>query len=248
MSKHRTFFFISIALIGILVLVLLLLFLPDMSSTLIDTIPEHPPELHLIDSENNELLQSITVSRDNVKNVVSVMKRPSEYFSKTESTLYHASGNATYSRQKWVKGELARVDIFALNSSNPYMHYIYSKDNVFVWRSGDRTPFKTARGHFEADDIQMMMSYEDIVSAEDDEILDARVTAYDSAPCIYAEIKKAATGYTEKYWVSYSTGLLVFGQTFDENGKLIYSIATTRTDVSTQSTDTFLLPDGNLPE
>lgn len=245
-KQHRTFFFISVALIGILVIVLVLLFIPNMSATLINTVPEYPPELHTIEGNEAETAIPVTVDRTNVKSIVAAMNRPVEYFSETQSVLSHSSGSATYSRQKWVKGELSRVDILSSQRSSS-IHYVYTKEHIFVWRPGDRTYYKAARGSFEPDDAQMMMSYEDIVSANDEDIVTSQLTMYDGASCIYAEVKNPDTGYTERYWVSYSTGLLVFGQTLDESGTVVYSITTTQTDVSPQNTETFRLPDGSLP-
>ena len=174
------------------------------------------------------------------------MKRPTEYFSQTQSVLYHKNSSATYSRSKWVKNALARVDILSAQQSQT-VHYVYTSNSVYIWRSGDRTYHKASRGNFNPDDAQMMMSYEDIIAAKDEDVITAGLTMYDGTSCIYAETKNPDTGYIERYWVSHSTGLLVFGQTLDENGNVIYSITSTKTEVSPQNDDIFRLPGGNLP-
>lgn len=246
-KQHRTFFFLSIAVIGSLALVLFLLFIPDMSATLINTVPEYPPEISTIDESETQSANAVTVDRTNVKNIVAAMSRPAEYFSATQSVLSHSSGSATYSRQKWVKGDLSRVDIMYSSQQSAHTHYVYTKDYVFVWQPNDTTYYKASRGSFEPDDAQMMMSYEDIILAKDENIVTAQITMYDSVPCIYAETKSSATGYTQRYWVSYSTGLLIYGQTLDRSGTVVYTITSTQTDISPQSTEVFRLPDGKLP-
>ncbi|MBQ2742931.1 MAG: hypothetical protein IJF32_09010, partial [Oscillospiraceae bacterium] len=102
-------------------------------------------------------------------------------------------------------------------------------------------------GSFEPDDEQMMMSYEDITSAKDEDIVTAQLTVYDGTACVYAEVRNPVSGYTNRYWVSYSTGLLVFGQSLNRDGKVVYSVTSTQTDISPQDMETFRLPDGSLP-
>ncbi|MBQ2840176.1 MAG: hypothetical protein IJE70_02415 [Oscillospiraceae bacterium] len=245
---HRTYFFFSIAIIGIIALVLLLLFVPDMSTTIINTVPEYPPEIADMNPENDRIISSVTVSRENVRNIISALNRPEEYFEETQSVLSHKNGDAVFSRQKWVKGALSRVDIMSASRESVSIHYIYNNTHVFIWKPHERTYYKTSRGSFSADDAQMMMSYEDIISANDEDIISAQLTMYDGVPCIYTEVKNSTTGYTERYWVSHSTGLLIYGQTLDDKGDLIYTITSTQTDISPQDSEIFRLPDGSFPE
>ena len=247
--KHRTMFFVFIALFILLVSVVAILFLPNMSATLINTVPEYPPEFHSFDPVQTVGAEAVTVNKTNVKAIVAAIKRPEEYFSKTQSTISHDSGSASFARQKWVKGELSRVDVFpSLSAQTPSAHYVYTADSVFVWRSGERTAHKASRGSFLPEDEQMMMTYEDITSAKDEDIITAQLTVYDGTSCVYAEVRNPSSGYTNRYWVSYSTGLLVFGQSLNREGKVVYSVTSTQTDISPQDMETFRLPDGKLPQ
>lgn len=247
--KHRTMFFVFIALFILLVSVVAILFLPNMSSTLINTVPEYPPEFHSFDPVETVGTEAVTIDKTNVKAIIAAIKRPDEYFSRTQSTISHSSGSASFARQKWVKGNLSRVDTFSsVSSQTPSAHYIYTADSVYAWRSGDRTAHKTSRGSFEPDDEQMMMTFEDITSAKDKDIVTAQLTVYDGTSCVYAELRNPASGYTNRYWVSYSTGLLVFGQSLNPEGKVVYSVTSTQTDISPQDMETFRLPDGELPQ
>lgn len=249
MKKHRTLFFFLSAILLTFALVLLLLLMPDMSSTVIDSVPERPPKLNPgIDTEP-EILNAISVDKTNVKSIIAAISRPSEYFSETKSTLFHTNGSAEYIRKKWVKGNLSRVDIFSSRSEQtPSSHYIYSPDYVYVWRPGDTTYYRTARGDFNADDAQMLMSYEDILDATDESIITAQNTMYDGALCIYTEVKNPDSGYTERYWVSTATGLLLFGQTLNKDGSVVYTITATHIDVSSQDSSIFALPDRTTPD
>ncbi len=240
-NKH---FSLSLIFIGVLAVLLLLFFIPDMGTTLINTVPEFPPQTEDIMQGPPAALNLVSVDKANVKNVVAAMARPSEYYSETQSVLSHKGGSATYFRRTWVKNGWTRIDIMNSSNSSPSMHYLYGGGDVYIWRPYDRTYYKTKEGSQSADDSQMMMTYEDIISAADENIITAQYTQYDGLQCIYAEIRDPLLSYTERYWVSSSTGLLVYGQTLDESGSVIYTISATRTEVSPQSSEHFTLPDG----
>ena len=138
--QHRTYFFFSIAIIGIIALVLLLLFIPDMSTTLINTVPEYPPEIADINPENDRIISSVTVSRENVRNIISVLHRPEEYFEQTQSVLSHKSGDAVFLRQKWVKDGLSRVDIMSVSQNSATTHNS-SAGTVRFGRRGRKKPY-----------------------------------------------------------------------------------------------------------
>ncbi len=244
-NQRKTYTTLFLAIAGTVIFILFLLFIPDMSTTLIDTVPERPPELGIVDTNQSLITSAVTIDKTNVKSIVSAMARPREYFSETQSILSHESGSATYTRRRWVRENLSRVDLV---STAQTMHYVYTSDKVYVWRSGSRTYYTASKGDFEPDDAQMMMSYEDILTAKDEDIISAGLSMYDGIPCIYAELKSPHTGYTERYWVSATTGLLLHGETLDTKASVIYSITATQTDISEQAPDNFKLPDGKIPE
>ena len=248
MKKHRTLFFFLAAILLTFSLVLILLLMPNMSSTLIDSVPEYPPKLNPVVNSDSEALSTVSVDKTNVKNIISAISRPSEYFSETKSTLSHSGGSSEYMRKKWVRGNLSRVDVISsVTSQSVSSHYLYSPDSVYIWRPGEKTYYKAARGDFDADDAQMLMSYEDILNASDESIVTAQNTLYDGNLCIYTEVRSIESGYTERYWVSATTGLLLFGQTLDSEGEVIYTITSTQIDISPQDISLFTLPDGTVP-
>lgn len=246
-NQKKTYTTLFLAIAGTVIFILFLLFIPDMSTTLINTVPETPPDTGIADTNTALISSAVTIDKTNVKSIISAMARPNEYFSETQSILSHKSGSATYTRRRWVRGSLSRVDLVSSYHSQS-MHYVYTADKVYMWRSGNSTYYTAAKGEFEPDDAQMMMSYEDILTAEDENIVKAELSTYDNTPCIYAELKSPHTGYTEHYWVSATTGLLLHGETLNKDKTVIYSITTTQTDISEQSPDNFKLPDGKIPE
>ncbi len=247
-EQRRIWPFLTFAGAIILLCILLLLFLPDMGGTLINTVPEFPPESSDFVGSSAESLTRLTITKENVKAVIAEMERPEEYFSETESVLSHASGSGSFLRRKWVKGKFSRIDIINPGQTSASLHYILTEKDAYIWRSYDKTPLKLGRGELSADDLQMLMSYEDILNAETENITTAQHTKYDGIDCIYAEVKDPSLGYSERYWVSSSSGLLVYGQTLDENGAVIYTVSVKQTETAPQDKELFRLPDGSLPD
>ncbi|MBQ5777677.1 MAG: hypothetical protein IIV97_02530 [Oscillospiraceae bacterium] len=245
MEKQQKNFILILAAIGIVLFILFLIFVPDMSTTLINTVPEYPPESGIVSTNEALITSAVTIDKTNVKNIVSALSRPEEYYCETQSILSHATGSATYKRERWVKGDISRVDVSAQNGKT---RYIYSPENVYVWRDGSRSYHTARRGEFEPDDEQMMMTYEDLLGARNEDIVSASLVMYEGSACIYAEARSIHTDYSERYWISSANGLLVHGQTLDENGEVIYSISTKRIDIAPQDDSVFRLPDGKLPE
>ncbi|MBR5543335.1 MAG: hypothetical protein IKU65_04495 [Oscillospiraceae bacterium] len=233
--------------VAILISILILLFLfPDMSQTLINTVPEYPPEISTIDANEILITNAVTIDKSNVRDIISAMNRPEEYYSETQGVITHNTGSSSFTRKKWVRGSLSRVDVLS-DAQRTTAHYIYTDDKVYIFSPQSRTHYTTSRGNFDADDTQMMMSYEDIIKTPDESISDAKLTTLDGNSCIWVEAKNPKTGNTTRYWVATSTGLLLYGETLDPDGKTIYTFTVRQTDVSPQSADIFKLPDGTYP-
>jgi len=246
-EQRKTYSTLILAVAGTFIFILFLLFIPDMSSNLINTVPEEPPEINIVSANEALITSVVSVDTENVKTIISALSRPTEYFSETQSVLSHNSGSATYAHRRYTKGKLSRVDLLSSNQSQS-MHYLYTDNKVYVWREGSRTYYSALKGDFEADDAQMLMTYEDIINANDDDIVSASLTTHENTPCIYAEIKSPRTGYVERYWVSTTNGLLLHGQTLDKNGSIVFSTTATQTEIKEQPDELFILPDGRKPE
>ncbi len=245
-KQRRTYFYLSLIGISIVLFLLIILFVPDMSSTLINTIPEYAPETEISNSNETLIADTLVIDKTNVKSIISAMARPAEYYIETESHLSHSSGSGTYTRKRWTRGTVSKVDVYS-SSQTLSMHYIYTDTKVYIWREGSRLYHTAQKGDFSADGEQMMMSYEDIIDARDEDILTAGISSYNASPCIYAELKSPETGYIERFWVSASNGLLLRGETVDSSGSLIYSITAKQIDISPQDESIFTLPDKKQP-
>lgn len=61
--------------------------------------------------------------------------------------------------------------------------------------------------------------------------------------CIYVETAEDDWGYTQRYWVSVDTGLLVVAERL-QDGETVYRMAALAVDQTAQDEKLFTLPDG----
>lgn len=244
MRKPFSFPFIATIAFCTVVLVILVLFWITSSSnrSQIPSLPHEEVSSGVV-SGNQDYLQ-IEITPQNVQNVIKELSRPSSYYMESQSTLYYDTRSSTALRRRWVSGELSRVDIFN-TSGNISTHVLFNAKSAFYWHPGSSRVTELPLGEFTADDSQMLMVYEDILDLDPNNITDAKLTRYEGNDCIYVEVKEASLGYTERYWVSVSTGLLVLGQTL-KNNTLIYSVQTLELDTENVENSIFNLPNGKF--
>lgn len=235
--------------LAVLILLFILLYTPGFYSNVMGSIPELPPSgqngniTNPDDIDDNPNLP-ITITRENVQDVIAALSRPSEYFYETQSELIYTGGTKQYLRRKWERSGWSRIDI--MNSVNSVeTRLIYGGGSVFIWRPGDYDYYRTKSGDFTADTSQMIMVYEDILAVPKSAVLNAQYTMYEGTPCIYVEISNESLNYRERYWVSTENGLLVFGQTLSNN-IVFYNVKALEVIVEPQPETLFYLPGGQL--
>ncbi len=205
------------------------------------TIPSLPDDSlgSVTDTENREYLR-VEITPQNVQDVIAALSRPANYYIETKSELYYDGRSSTYLRRKWVRGDVSRVDLFQTDSTVS-LHVLYSGGYAYFWRPGSTRYTRLPAGKFTADEIQMMMVYEDILALDAADILDAKLVSLNDETCIYVEVAKKDLAYTERYWVSVSSGLLRLGQTLKDQA-VIYSVQTLELNTQTPDDATFALP------
>ena len=100
-------------------------------------------------------------------------------------------------------------------------------------------------GEITADDEQSIPTYETILDLPMETIAAADYRSTSGINCIYVETAEDDLGYVQRYWVSVDTGLLVASERL-QDGETIYRMASLTADLSTPSTDRFILPDGTV--
>ena len=98
-------------------------------------------------------------------------------------------------------------------------------------------------GERSADLSQRLPTYEDVLALDKKDITAAGYEERDGQPCVYVA-SNSPMGYTERWWISANSGLLVAVET-EKDGELVYAMSS-RDVVSPldQTEGVFVLPDG----
>ena len=116
--------------------------------------------------------------------------------------------------------------------------------SLWYWYDEEADYLHSPAGEGESDLVQHIPTYEDILEADVDAILDTDYTEKNGEACVYVDV--AEENGRMRYWVSMSSGLLVAAER-EQDGLVVYAM--TSGDVvspAAADADTFALPDGTV--
>ena len=205
----------------------------------------HSPEMSL--SPEPDVLNRVEVTKDTLQAVVSSLSRPETYSRSIEVEMFWEGGHALYSINVSVFNGCTSLRIQP--SVGAEKRIIITPENLYIWYSGDRTPYisspgRSGSGYRDTDEWQMLVSFEDILQLDKSDILGAGYIEYEGEYCVYGDCRTPKLGYSRRYYIPVSLGLVSCAEEYDESGSIVYSMTAGEclTDVVDQTA--FLLPDG----
>lgn len=186
----------------------------------------------------------VSVTPDSVQRVISTLSRPQSYFYKLDVSLYWPSGQSTLSRRIYARGGYSRID-FLSAAGKVEKSAVSGGGRVFYWTPGSAQFYKGAAGDENADDIQSIPTYEDLILLDKASITSAGYAQYAQQDCIYITARDKGLNYTDHYWVSVLSGLLVAFERYQDD-TLVYRASMTLLDLSEPSEEQFRLPNRAL--
>jgi len=194
-----------------------------------------------------DTLQRVEVTRETIQAVVSTLQRPEIYSREVVIESFWEDGQAVSVIDVSVHG-----GVTSLRTQTPAgveKSIIVTPDTLYIWYRGDSTPFvgsidSTGDGIRTADEWQMLLTYEDILHLEQNEIIDAGYTEFEGEDCVHAVYRSPLLGYTRTYYISLTLGLVVAAREYDGIGELIYAMTAGESAIGEVDASAFMLPDG----
>jgi len=184
----------------------------------------------------------VEVTPQTVQSLIASLERYGSY-RRTVDVEYFSEGRSagTVSALVWAEAGWTRVS--ATLSSGAVEHSITGDGRLWLWYENGTGVYSGPAADKAADLSQRLPTYEDVLALDKADITAAGYEERDGQPCVYVEAR-TAQGYTERYWVSTTSGLLAAAET-EKDGNLVYSMAA-RDMVSPldQTEGIFILPDG----
>lgn len=192
----------------------------------------------------------VEVSPATVQSVVEALSRYESY-SRTLSVTYTWGDdeNGTVTAQVWVDSGWTRTET-AL-SSGLVEHSVAGDGCLWLWyddgiEETEDFVFESSAEKLDADLMQRLPTYEDILLLDPANITNADYVDYQGHPCIYVEAEQQVLGYLYRYWISETNGLLMATET-EKSGVVVYRMESNEViSPLTGTTQLFTLPDGTV--
>ena len=216
---------ITAGFIVLVVMVLILMFSNSLRRSSHITLPEEGSSPGQTEDDTNasggDALTVIAVTPETVQTAIETLTRPRQYSRVIRVEQLWDGGSGSFETTVTVSGRWTRTDRSL--SDGQVRHTITDGEITYIWYGSESSVYSAPAGDITPDDEQAIPTYESI--------LDLPV--------------QDPEGYTQRYWVSVETGLLVASERLLE-GETIYRMASLTADLSTPSTDRFILPDGTV--
>ena len=236
--------YFSLALGVVLLFVVLLLAQGGLRQSGGIVLPETPVDTDAAGGEGWQgALNVVQILPETVQPAINTLSRPVSYKrTQTVETIWSGGSGRSVS-QVAVNGGYTRIDTAFPDGSVCHMLVLGGKAAVWYDDETEYTLFRSDQ--FSADIAQRMLSYETVRDLEVGRISEASYQDLNGVPCIYVATREDEDGYSESYWVSISSGLLVAAERLCA-GERIYRFTAGEPDGEAPAEELFLLPDGGV--
>jgi len=185
----------------------------------------------------------VEVTPETVQAAVATLKRPESYVRLLTVERLWSGGSGTVQIAVTVSGELTRAD--TKGTDGHVRHMITNGQTTYVWYDEERTYYTGAAGDISADEEQSILTYEDVLALDVDQITTADYRVFSNEESIYVETGEDAAGYVLRYWVSVDSGLLIGAEKL-QSGTAVYRMASQPVTETLPTAKDFTLPDGTV--
>lgn len=197
-----------------------------------------------IGDSNRETVELLTVTRDNVAEVLRQLRRPEAYQCQVESTYYYGEGASTLKSTLEVRDGLVRITQYD-RQEQPTLEALLTETRVYLWDTGEHWS-DFLRMPDDRDLYARFPTYEDILTLPPERLLAGRTEVLDGELCIFVQTRQPETGEEQDWYILAETGLLLYTET-RKDGAVCYTGAMKQFSAQPPGEERFLLPDGSAP-
>jgi hypothetical protein len=184
----------------------------------------------------------VTVNCETVQTVIAYLSRCEAYSREYTVTNYCQGDSAQSDVKVWQSGENTRITIKQDDISK---NILFRDSTVYIWYDDDPSAvFSSSTDGYDLQSLDRssrLVLYEDLLSADSEQIIDAGYVENSGENCIFAEYMSEDSYYVNRVYVSVSTGLLVAAEVY-EGEVLTYSMETVSTNLATPEDEVFAPP------
>jgi hypothetical protein len=184
---------------------------------------------------------TVDITPQTVQSAIASLERPASYARVLTCEYLWSGGNASFQATVKVSGGWTRTDTAQIDGRQ--RHVLTDGSRTYVWYDSQREYYAGAAGDVTADQEQHLPTYEDILQLDADRITAADYRVFAEENCIYVETAPDDAGYSLRYWVSTSTGLLTGAERLCKGESVFRAAAQPLLETAPTAAD-FTLPDG----
>jgi hypothetical protein len=210
-------------------------------------LPETPPIIERPNDTEPDELHRVEVNRETIQAVVSILSRPEIFSRQVTIESFWEGGQAVFVIDVSVYHDMTSLHI--VPPVGEEKRIIVTPDKLYIWYPGDESvfvgnPAPSGDGVRAADEWHMLLTFENILDLNRNDIIDGGYTEFNGELSVFALYRSAELGNTREYFISLDLGLVIAVNVHDERNMLIYSMTAGETAVGVISPDAFILPDG----
>ena len=185
-----------------------------------------PPELSVLD-----------ISVETVQTVITNLV-PVETYSRTlTAELFWDGGSSVRTIDVWASGDRLRLTV---TQDGAEQYVLLQGDQEWIWYP-DGAVWSGAVQSADADRWQTLVTYQDVLKLDVEDILDAGYADYNGEFCIFVRYRSGYLGYENICYISDQTGLLMGSETYDDD-VLIYALHSSAPELGAPDEAIFLPP------
>ena len=245
MKKKKRVSLVGVAFAALLLLVIAFLVRLTLHRSPTVTLPETDAAgggSGVISEAGREAIRRVEVTPETVQRVIERLARPDNYSRTITIERYWSDGSGETAVQVRAADGWTRIDVY--EESEEQRHIITGDGRSWIWYGDSETVF-SGTAALTADEEQSIPTYEDILLLDAATIAAADYRTLDTVNCIYVETESDPVGYTDRWWVSVDSGLLVAAEREDAAG-VVYRMTGLSVETGGVSEEAFRLPDGEV--
>lgn len=191
-------------------------------------------------------LSRIDITPKTVQSVITALQSSDSYYRAVTTSLFWNEGQdmSHTLAELWYHQGVSHVR--KVLPSGMVRHDIITAEKQYYWYDGSVIYRTKNSSPTSADLAQHIPTYQTILNLGVESIQVANYQYKEGIPCIYVEATPGPLFYTERFWVSTETGLLVAAETY-ENGTLLYRMeGYSKITTPLPQNTSFVLPDGTV--
>lgn len=239
MRDRAVFIGVACAVLIIVLIVLAVNLLPGSApETAQVLLPEDTSPPASEDADGAEKDKVLSVTPETVQSALSTLSRAQEYTRTVTAETFWSGGESSRSIDVAVSGGSTALTV---TESGKIKHILLSGEEMHIWYDASDRVYSGPAAEKDADEYQGILTYEDILTLDINDILDAGYKEYEGEECLFAEYMGGAFGYVSRVWVSMESGLLMGSETYDGE-ELIFRVSSTAPVLESPEESVFALP------